>query len=330
MAEEVLAGDDVHHGRSVARCLPRQSECLLELGLDDIEVIPNRRAGGDEHESVRDGAVDHAAGSEGSPEGPRSRGEVEVWHGPEGSSTPWAYPARMTVTVLPDPEGLAAFAAGVVAGHLTPGANVALAGGSTPRALYRVLTDRGVDWTGVDCWFADDRWVPIDHADSNAGMALDATRGAVRNSLLPIPHHPGVEPAVAAAQYEDLLRARLGDEDGAMRPGLVLLGIGDDCHTASLFPGTAALDEVRHGFVANWVPEKDTWRVTATIPLLHRADHLVFLVQGEGKAAALAEILEGDGSTPAARVAAGASDVHWLVDEAAASGLVGTPLHRPA
>lgn len=235
----------------------------------------------------------------------------------------------MTVTVLPDPASLAEFAAGVVAAHLAPGANVALAGGSTPRAMYGVLAERGVSWEGVDCWFADDRWVPIGHPDSNAGMAIEATGGAVRRSLLPVPHHDDVDPHVAAGQYETLLRTRLGDDGGTIRPGLVLLGIGDDCHTASLFPGTQALGITDTDVAANWVPEKDTWRITATMPLLHRAERLVFLVQGAGKASALAEILEGDGSTPAARVAAGAADVRWLVDEAAAAGLRSTELHRP-
>ncbi|NND85405.1 MAG: 6-phosphogluconolactonase [Acidimicrobiia bacterium] len=235
----------------------------------------------------------------------------------------------MRVTVLPDAPSLAAFAAGVVAEHLVPGVDIALAGGSTPKAMYEVLAERGASWDGVDCWLPDDRWVPMDHPDSNAGMAIATTRGGLRRSLLPIPFHPEVDPHVAAAQYEDLLRVRLGDPDGVIRPGLVLLGIGDDCHTASLFPGTAALDVTDRDVVANWVPTKDTWRITTTMPLLHRAQRLVFLVQGPGKADALAEVLEGDGSTPAALVAAGARDVHWLIDEAAAANLRTTPLARP-
>lgn len=267
--------------------------------------------------------------TEGGVEGIRARREVKVRHVVEASSTPHPYPAVMTVTVLPDPDALATFAAGLVAAHVRPGVDVALAGGSTPKAMYRVLADRGVDWTGVDCWFADDRWVPIGHPDSNAGMALDATGGAVRGSLLPIPYHAAVDPHIAAAQYEDLLRARLGDADGVIRPGLVLLGIGDDRHTASLFPGTAALEVTDRDVVANWVEAKQTWRVTTTFPLLHRAERLVFLVQGPGKAEALADVLEGDGSTPAARAMAGAREAHWLVDEAAAALLTGTELRRP-
>ncbi len=235
----------------------------------------------------------------------------------------------MQITVLPTPGELAAHAALLVDDYLAPGRNIALAGGSTPRRMYGVLAQRGVSWDGVDCWFADDRWVPIDHPDSNAGMAIEATGGAVRRSLLPVPHHDEVDPHVAASQYETLLRTRIGDDEGVIRPGLVLLGIGDDCHTASLFPGTSALGVTDTDVAANWVPEKDTWRITATMPLLHRAERLVFLVQGTGKAAALAEILEGGGSTPAARVAAGTADVHWLVDEAAATGLRTTELHRP-
>jgi 6-phosphogluconolactonase len=111
-------------------------------------------------------------------------------------------------------------------------------------------------------------------------------------------------------------------------PHIVLLGIGDDAHTASLFPGTDALDHDGNAYVANWVESKNVWRLTATIPMLHAADHLIFLVSGSEKAAALAEILEGELPVPAKMVADGANKVTWLIDEAAAMHLKTTKLTR--
>ncbi len=235
----------------------------------------------------------------------------------------------MHVIVLPDAPTLAEYAATAIADELRPGANLALAGGGTPRTTYQALKAMGVDWTGIDLWLGDERWVSMDHADSNARAAMEALGGSARASLLPIPWHAEVEPTVAADQYEALLRVRLSGTDDTISPGLVLLGMGDDCHTASLFPGTKALGVTDRDFVANWVEAKGVWRLTATLPFLHRSEKVIFLVQGEGKAAALREVLEGDGSTPASRVAAGANDVTWMVDEPAARLLTTTPCLRP-
>lgn len=235
----------------------------------------------------------------------------------------------MQVVVLPDAGSLAEYAAAAIASELHPGANVALSGGGTPAATYRALRSLGIDWAGVDLWLGDERWVPMDHADSNARAAMGALGGPALASLLPIPWHAEVDPAVAAAQYEALLRVRLSGTGDVIRPGVVLLGLGDDCHTASLFPGTKALGVTDRDFVANWIEEKGVWRLTATLPLLHRSEKIIFLVQGEGKAVALREVLEGDGSTPASRVAAGAGDVTWIVDESSVQLLSSTPCLRP-
>ena len=118
--------------------------------------------------------------------------------------------------------------------------------------------------------------------------------------------------------YEETLRESLPSEHGQLRPDLVLLGLGDDGHTASLFPDTAAVDVRERLFVANWVVAKNAWRLTATLPLLWAARTIVFLVSGVGKALALSQVLQGGTLAPAARTMDGAAEVVWMVDRDAA------------
>lgn len=196
---------------------------------------------------------------------------------------------------------------------------VALAGGSTPKATYARLAAMDVDWDRVTLWLGDERWVPDDHPDSNTGMVRGSLgAGAVR--LLSPDYRLG-DPADTAAEYAQRLDAAFEETDEAGRPGLVLLGMGDDGHTASLFPGTAALEERRSTYVANWVADKDTWRLTATLPLLWSARRIFFIVTGEAKATMVRRIVEEREPFPAQQVAAGAEDVSWFLDDAAASRL---------
>ena len=205
-------------------------------------------------------------------------------------------------------------------GHFT----VALAGGSTPRALYRLLATEtvsaAVDWSVVHVFWGDERCVPPDHDESNYRMARLALLDHVPIPLLNI-HRPRAEddPQQAAAAYDADLRAFFAARGGAGFD-LVLLGMGDDGHTASLFPGTAALDEQSRLFVANQVPQLDTWRLTLTFPALNAADCALFLVTGAGKAAMLRSVLEGPDDYPAAQVDP-AGELLWLVDAAAAAQL---------
>ncbi len=235
----------------------------------------------------------------------------------------------MAVHVLPDADVLARYAADVIANELTPGGSLALAGGGTPAATYRALRSHAPPWSRIDVWMGDERWVALDHPDCNSRMALDELGEEIGGPLLPVPFATGATPEERAAHYEGLLRQRLGDSDGVIRPDVVLLGIGDDAHTASLFPGSAALEVTDRDYVANWLADKGVWRLTATIPLLHRSRLAIFLVQGPGKAGALKEVLEGPGTTPAALVASGAQHVLWIVDAAAAASLEATPLVHP-
>jgi 6-phosphogluconolactonase len=195
----------------------------------------------------------------------------------------------------------------------------ALSGGSTPRATYELLASEAfaarVDWPRLHVFWGDERCVPPDHAESNYRMAREALLDKV-----PIPagnvHRIRGElpPDRAAAAYQAQLEAVLG-EDG--RFDLILLGMGADGHTASLFPGAAALEERVRWVVGNYVEKLDAWRVTLTLPLINRARHVLFLVSGAAKADALARVRAGH-PLPAALVQPGHGELVWLVDRDAA------------
>ena len=201
--------------------------------------------------------------------------------------------------------------------------SLVLSGGSTPKSLYEKLAGEPyrseLNWSKVEIFFGDERTVPPDHKDSNYLMAHTAML-----SKLPLPE-PNIhrmrgelDPQAAAIEYGQLLKAKFHD-GGA---DLVLLGMGDDGHTASLFPGTEALKENHHRVVANEVPQLNTWRITMTYPFLNRSAAVLILVAGESKAARLAEVLEGpDGTYPIQGIAPHRGRVTWLLDEAAAAAL---------
>ena len=203
--------------------------------------------------------------------------------------------------------------------------SVALAGGSTPRRTYQLLASEEyrnrLPWSQVHIFFGDERSVPATHADSNYRMAEEAMI-----SLLPIPapnvhRMVGDGDAVAnASLYEGELQAFF---DGAAWPrfNLVLLCMGDDGHTASLFPGTEALNEARAWVVANWVEKLKTYRITLTAPAINHAANIAFLVAGAGKAERLPEVLRGAPNPrqlPSQLIQPLAGSLVWLVDKAAA------------
>jgi 6-phosphogluconolactonase len=202
---------------------------------------------------------------------------------------------------------------------------LALSGGSTPKALYKLLAEHPeLPWGEIQLFFGDERSVPPDHPDSNARMAREAlTRMAFVpearvhriRAELPAPE--------AAADYEHTLRTHF---PGVAFPAfdLILLGIGPDGHTASLFPHTSALREQQAWVTANWVEKLSTQRITLTYPVLNAASHVLFLIAGADKAAAVKELLEG--SAPIedipSRGVKPAGELTFLVDEAAAAQLV--------
>ncbi len=198
---------------------------------------------------------------------------------------------------------------------------VALAGGSTPKAAYGLLARdfaKTIDWERVHVFFGDERSVPPDHEGSNYRMAREALLdhvpvGSVHRMRGELP------PDEAALSYEDELRGFFGEEDPP-RFDLIWLGIGEDGHTASLFPETPALEVNDRLVVANPVPKLDTTRITLTVPVLNAARAINFLVAGEGKAEALEEILEGDADPHRypAKLVRPPGGPAWMVDRAAA------------
>lgn len=200
---------------------------------------------------------------------------------------------------------------------------VALAGGSTPKATYEILARDyadGVDWNNVHVFFGDERTVPPDHEDSNYRMAREALLDHVPIGSV---HRMRGElsPEEAAASYENELREFFGGDLPSL--DLIMLGIGEDGHTASLFPNTPALDVTDRWTVENPVEKLDTVRLTLTKPVINAARAVVFAVAGEGKAEALREILERDANPQdyPAKLIQPAGGVVWMVDRAAAGSL---------
>ena len=240
----------------------------------------------------------------------------------------------MNLLVKEDPQQLAEaaardFAAKAQAAIAERGSfTVTLAGGSTPKATYEILARDyadELDWSKVHVFFGDERTVPPDHEDSNYGMAQRTLLSRVPVGSI---HRMRGElpPAEAAAAYEEELRGFFGASDEPPSFDLILLGIGEDGHTASLFPETSALEVHDHWVVANPVLKLDTVRLTLTVPVINSARAVNFLVAGEGKAEALKLILEGDADPrqyPAKLVRPAGGPV-WMVDRAAAKFLQAT------
>jgi 6-phosphogluconolactonase len=225
----------------------------------------------------------------------------------------------VTIRILPSAQALADFAADEIAGWISVSRGVStigLAGGSTPQATYEELRSRsGIQWEEVHAWMTDERHVPPDDPQSNSGMVRAALFDHVPATFHPVPFLPSARESAEA--YEDQLASVLPGGRSALRPGLVLLGVGADGHTASLFPGTTAVRETQRDYVATEVPDRG-WRLTSTFHLLARARRTIFLASGRDKAEVVADILAGDSGLPAAVVNRSARDVTWLLDSDAA------------
>lgn len=196
---------------------------------------------------------------------------------------------------------------------------IALSGGNTPRPVYTELARiaRDLQWHQVHFTFGDERCVPPDDPQSNFRMARECLFVLARVPEKSIARMRGeIEPELAAQEYEerlDLLARERGES--IYRHDLILLGVGDDGHTASLFPETAALDEKNRKVVANYVPRLESWRITFTFPLIAQARHICFLADANKNHALLEEVLAGDEQYPAARVAPIDGDLTWLLDD---------------
>lgn len=203
-----------------------------------------------------------------------------------------------------------------------------LSGGSTPKALYQYLASDAIksqiDWRGVELYFGDERCVPPDSELSNYRMALETLI-----SKVPIPPDNvyrmkgELDPQEAAKAYGQMLKENFFDEG----PDLLLLGMGDDGHTASLFPNTPALNENSHRCVANhvpydYIPKGTEWRLTLTYPFINRSREIAIMVTGASKAKRIDEVLMGDQDIqrlPIQGVKPQLGQVTWYMDIAAAA-----------
>jgi 6-phosphogluconolactonase len=204
--------------------------------------------------------------------------------------------------------------------------SVALSGGSTPRGMFALMAGDGlrgqVRWDRVFFFWGDERHVPPDHADSNFRMAREALLShlSLRDDQVFRIHSENTDAAAAAQEYESTVRQFFGVADGQFpRFDLVLLGMGPDGHTASLFPGTKALLERTRVAVANWVGKFNAYRVTMTAPAINASARVLFLIGGEDKAPALKAVLEGPlevSQLPAQLIHPRDGSLVWLCDRA--------------
>jgi 6-phosphogluconolactonase len=206
--------------------------------------------------------------------------------------------------------------------------SVALSGGSTPRRVYELLAGEEfggrVDWSKAHVFFGDERCVPPGDEASNYRMAHDALLARAGVPGGNVHRMIGEGDAVANARlYEDELRSYfVGESPPAF--DLVMLGLGEDGHTASLFPGTRALEEGGAWVVANWVEKLGAYRLTLTAPVINRAAHVMFVVTGAGKAESLYEVLKGardERRLPAQSIKPVGGSLEWFIDRAAGAKL---------
>jgi 6-phosphogluconolactonase len=196
---------------------------------------------------------------------------------------------------------------------------IALSGGKTPAPIYaRIATEaRDFPWQSVRFTFGDERCVPPDNAESNFRMArenLFLPAGVPDASVMRM--RGEIDPKIAAQEYQDELKTLAAKRDEPIyEHDLILLGLGDDGHTASLFPGTAALEETNRLVVANFVPKLESSRLTFTFPLIDRARHILFLVGASKSSQLIERVLGGDQQFPAARVKPANGDVTWMIGE---------------
>lgn len=216
---------------------------------------------------------------------------------------------------------------------------VALTGGSSPAQLYELLSDPEnidkVDWRKTFVFWGDERWVPVDDEKSNAGMANKLLLDKVdipKENIFPM-WKAGTQPEERAEEYEKILRGHLGDSGEF---DLILSGMGDDGHTASLFPGTEILHEKKKWVGAYYLAPQQMFRITLTAPLLNKARKNVVLVFGANKAHAFSQVISGKYDPeqyPSQLLKPVTGDLIWLADEAAAAELplsVQTIRERPS
>lgn len=247
-------------------------------------------------------------------------------------------PVAITYRISPTPAAVAQTAAqffteaAISAAQARGRARIAVSGGTTPAAMFALLADparpflKQVPWDKLELYWVDERSVPPTHADSNYRMTNEALLSKVPLPSENIHRMEGeLDPEVAAARYESAIRNSFRLE-GAETPtfDLILLGMGDDGHTASLFPHTEAIDNLADIVTANYVPQKDTWRITLTWPVINQGREVAFLIEGAAKAQVLHDVLLGPyqpDTYPAQIIRPASGRLTLLLDSAAASKL---------
>jgi 6-phosphogluconolactonase len=247
-------------------------------------------------------------------------------------------PILVTYEVFPDAAGMALAAATRFAHRVEEAvarrgiARMAISGGSTPQAMFKLLADPAqpfvatIPWDKLQLFWVDERCVPPDHPDSNYGVCRNLLLSKVPITEANIFRMEGeLDPEEAASRYEAALRNAMKLE-GAESPhfDMVELGMGPDGHTASLFPHTDAINEIGRICVANHVAQKDTWRITLTWPVINQGHDVVFEIAGAEKTAILAEVLTGPRDPdrlPSQLIRPSNGRLLFLLDEAAAAKL---------
>jgi len=246
-------------------------------------------------------------------------------------------PSGTCIRIFPTPDGVVQHAARTLrdacSAHRERRVCIALSGGSTPARLYRFLAEdfrREIPWERLEVFFGDERCVPPEHPDSNYRLAHVELLSRVPIPEAQVHRMPAdaADPAAGVDDYEDLI-ARLVPTGPLGEPSfdIVWLGLGEDGHTASLFPGTAALDVGDRLVAFNEVPQLDARRMTFTYPLLNAGAVVQFLVLGGQKAPVVTRILgptarkSGADLAPAARVRPAYGRVEWLLDREASAGI---------
>ncbi|HEY9684617.1 MAG TPA: 6-phosphogluconolactonase [Oculatellaceae cyanobacterium] len=201
---------------------------------------------------------------------------------------------------------------------------VSLSGGSTPKVLYEYLADayaKKMSWGSILWFLGDERCVPHTSEESNYRMIDQAlfSKAPVPRSNVFATEGQDTDPKASASHYEALMRQVVPSRSNEIPCfDLILLGLGPDGHTASLFPGSAALKEQDRCFVANWVEKFNAHRLTTTYPVLNNARNVIFLASGKGKAQILNEVLNSpDAGYPAQKVQPTPGRLQWFVDKAA-------------
>ena len=247
-------------------------------------------------------------------------------------------PVTVTYRVLPTSAATARAAAQLFSDVASKAAadrgiaRIAISGGTTPETMFQLLADpaepflKQVPWDRIELYWVDERCVPPDHSESNYRMTKEALLSKVPLPAERVHRMEGeLDPEVAAARYESVIRNTFRLE-GAETPtfDLVLLGMGDDGHTASLFPHTEALNEMSHIVVPNHVLQKDTWRITLTWPVINQGREVVFLIEGEEKAKVLHDVFLGSyqpDTYPSQIIRPASGQLALLLDAAAAAKL---------